>query len=202
MRTWLAVLALYVAAALGAQQAGAAPANAILAGGCFWCLEHDLRKLPGVIDAVSGYSGGSSANPTYQTYHDVSNANPVPHVEVVEVTYDTDKLSFGQLLDYFYRHIDPTDGGGQFCDRGAAYRPVVYYANDQDKTLIAAKQADIAKLLKAEVAVDVLPAKTFWRAEEYHQDYAAKNPVRYQLYRLNCGRDRQIARIWAGAMTH
>ena len=184
--------------ATGARAEGAA-AKAILAGGCFWCLEHDLRELPGVTNAVSGYSGGSMAHPTYETYHNVSTENPVPHVEVVEVTYDTSKLSYDGLLDYFYRHIDPTDGGGQFCDRGPAYRPVIYYANDAEKAAAEAKQAEVGKLIGVPSAVEVLPAKTFWPAEEYHQQYAAKNPVQYKYYRWGCGRDQRVAKVWSKA---
>jgi peptide-methionine (S)-S-oxide reductase len=197
------VLALAGAAAFAPAAATAADApstaKAILAGGCFWCLEHDFRALPGVVNAVSGYSGGSIANPTYQNYHDVSDAAPMPHVEVVEVTYDTTKLSYDQVLDYYFRHVDPTDGGGQFCDRGPAYAPVIYTTNDAEKTAAKAKSAAVAKLIKAKVAVDIRDAKQFWPAEDYHQDYADKNPLKYKYYRWNCGRDQRVSEVWGSA---
>jgi len=182
-----------------ATAADAPPAKAILGGGCFWCLEHDFRALPGVVKAVSGYSGGSIANPTYENYHDVSDAQPVPHTEVVEVTYDTSKLSYDQVLDYFFRHVDPTDGGGQFCDRGAPYAPAIFTANDAEKAAATAKSAAVAKLIKAKVAVAIRDAKPFWPAEDYHQDYADKNPVRYKFYRWNCGRDQRVSEVWGAA---
>src|SRR5204863_410747 len=134
-------------------------------------------------EAVSGYSGGSRPNPTYEDYHDVDAANPVPHVEAVRVTYDPSKLSYQKLLDYYFRHIDPTDGGGQFCDRGPAYRPVVFVGNEAERKTAESKKAEVAGQLKQKVAVEVLDAPTFWPAEDYHQDYANKNPVRYKYYR-------------------
>ena len=171
-------------------------ASAILAGGCFWCVEHDMRQLPGVTEAVSGYTGGSRANPTYEDYHDVDAANPVPHVEAVRATYNPAVLSYEMLLDYYFRHIDPTDGGGQFCDRGPAYRPAVFVGNDAERKAAEAKKAEVARLLKQNVAVEVLNAQTFWPAEDYHQDYAVKNPIRYKYYRWNCGRDQQVRALW------
>ncbi len=182
-----------------AMAADAPTAKAILGGGCFWCLEHDFRALPGVVKAVSGYSGGSIAKPNYSNYHDVSDAAPVPHTEVVEVTYDTSKLSYDKVLDYFFRHVDPTDGGGQFCDRGEPYAPVIFTANDAEKAAATAKAADVAKLIKAKVAVAIRDAKQFWPAEDYHQDYADKNPIKYKFYRWNCGRDQRVAEVWGPA---
>jgi peptide-methionine (S)-S-oxide reductase len=174
-------------------------ASAILAGGCFWCVEHDVRQLPGVTDAVSGYTGGSRANPTYEDYHDVDAANPAPHVEAVRVTYNPAVLSYEKLLDYYFRHIDPTDGGGQFCDRGPAYRPAVFIGNEAERKVAEAKKAEVARLLKQNVAVEVLNAQTFWPAEDYHQDYASKNPIRYKYYRWNCGRDQRVEAVWKNA---
>ena len=198
--TLVGLLGLFGAATMS--HAADAPTNTVvLGGGCFWCLEHDFRGLKGVTKAVSGYSGGSIAKPTYDTYHDVSTANPVPHVEVAEITYDTTKLSYDQVIDYYFKHIDPTDGGGQFCDRGASYRPVIFYGNDAEKTAAEAKKADVAKVLKAKIKVDILPAKTFWPAEGYHQDYADKNPLKYKFYRWNCGRDQRVKEVW-GALTN
>ncbi len=201
------VLALLGALAWGStslsQAAGPAPAagptaKAILAGGCFWCVEHDFRQLPGVVNVVSGYSGGSRDNPTYENHHDVSAATPVPHVEVVEVTYDTTKLTYEKVLDYFVRHIDPTDGGGQFCDRGASYVPVIYPSNAAEKATATAKLAEVEKVLKMKVAVGIVDAAKFWPAEDYHQDYATKNPIRYKYYRAACGRDQRVGKVWQG----
>jgi peptide-methionine (S)-S-oxide reductase len=177
-------------------QAAPTTASAILAGGCFWCVEHDLRQLPGVVDVVSGYTGGSRPNPTYENYHDVDAADPVSHVEAVRVTYDPSRLSYESLLDYYFRHIDPTDNGGQFCDRGSAYRPVVFVSNETERKVAETKKAEVAHLLKQNVAVEVLDAQTFWPAEDYHQDYASKNPLRYKYYRWNCGRDQRVETIW------
>ncbi|MBI1363468.1 MAG: peptide-methionine (S)-S-oxide reductase MsrA [Proteobacteria bacterium] len=172
-------------------------ATAILAGGCFWCVQTDMEELSGVSKVVSGYSGGTIPNPTYENYHDQIDGYE-PHVEVVEVTYDPAKISYDKLLDYYFRHIDPTDGGGQFCDRGPAYRPVIYYANDAEKAAAEAKKAEVARVLGAAVEVDVLPARTFWPAEDYHQDYHSKNPVRYKYYRWGCGRDQRVQQLWGG----
>ncbi len=200
MRTLLAALAGVIALGMSATlaQAEGPTAKAILAGGCFWCLEHDFRKLPGVVSAVSGYSGGDRPNPTYQNYNDESPGAPVPHVEVVEVTYDLSKLSYDKVLDYFYRHIDPTDGGGQFCDRGPAYAPVIYTANAAEKSAADTKTALVAQQLKMKIDVAVRDAKIFWPAEDYHQDYANKNPLKYKYYRFSCGRDRRVSEVWDG----
>ncbi len=179
--------------------AGAAASKAILAGGCFWCVEHDFMKLPGVLDAVSGYSCGTSAEPTYKSYNVVGATNPVPHVEVVEITYDPARLSYDQLLDYYFRHIDPADGGGQFCDRGPAYRPVIFAASAAEREIAEDKKTAVAKLIGLPVAVEIADAAKFWPAEDYHQDYAEKHPVKYKYYRWNCGRDRQVEKVWSGA---
>lgn len=170
-------------------------AKAILAGGCFWCLEHDMLKLEGVTNAVSGYTGGTIPNATYENYHDEIPGQK-PHVEAVEVTYNPAVLSYGALLDYFLRHIDPTDGGGQFCDRGAAYRPVIFTAHAAEAELAADKLAEAGKALKQRINVEVLPVSTFWPAEEYHQRYAEKNPIRYKGYRWSCGRDKRVKDVW------
>jgi peptide-methionine (S)-S-oxide reductase len=200
MKRWLLALCAIV---LGAAASSGTPGNAgpqavaVLAGGCFWCVEHDFRELPGVLDAVSGYAGGSRPNPTYENYHDTDATFPVPHVEVAKITYDPAKVSYDQLLDYYFRHIDPTDGGGQFCDRGPAYRPVIFVMTAEERRAAETKKADVAKLIKLPVAVEILDAAKFWPAEDYHQDYAEKNPLRYNYYRWNCGRDRRIEEVWS-----
>jgi len=191
----LVVLSLFTVT--GPKALAADKAKAILAGGCFWCMEHDFRGLKGVNKVVSGYSGGSRENPTYEDYHDTDAANPVPHVEVVEVTYDPGVVAYNALLDYYFRHIDPTDSGGQFCDRGPAYRPVIFTASEAERGIATAKLNDVAKAIGQTVQVEVLPASKFWPAEDYHQDYADKNPVRYKYYRWNCGRDQRVEQIWS-----
>jgi peptide-methionine (S)-S-oxide reductase len=169
--------------------------TAILAGGCFWCVESDFDKLEGVLKTTSGYSGGTIENPTYQNYHDKI-PDKEPHVEVVAIKYDDEKITYKTLLNYYFRHIDPTDNGGQFCDRGAAYRPVIYYQNEQERQDAQKVSQDIENLINKKVKVDILPATKFWAAEDYHQDYHNKNSVRYKLYRWRCGRDQRVGEIF------
>lgn len=168
--------------------AQAGRAEAVFAGGCFWCLEHDLEERDGVISAVSGYAGGRTANPTYQNYERGG------HIEVVRVTYDPARVSYAQLVSYFFRHVDPTDAGGQFCDRGHAYTTAVFVANAEQRRIAEAEIARLSRHLR--IATPVEDLGRFWPAEDYHQDYAEKNPVRYNLYRLNCGRDARVREVW------
>ncbi len=162
--------------------------TAVFAGGCFWCVEADLEKLDGVGDVVSGYSGGDLQNPTY--------GNHEGHIEVVEAPYDPDVISYRELTDYFLRHIDVLDDGGQFCDRGHAYTTAIFYnSEDQRKNAEAAISAAEAELGKSVVT----PARAldkFWIAEDYHQDYYKKNKLRYRYYRTSCGRDRRVNAVW------
>lgn len=173
--------------------AGAAPAasnlkTAVFAGGCFWSVEHDVEHLPGVRNVVVGYAGGSRANPTYEN-HD-------GFLEAVQVTYDPAKTSYAQLVDGFFHHIDPTDNGGQICDRGPTYRTAVFTANADEMAAATAVKARVAKTLGKRVATEIRPASKFWRGEEYHQDYARKNPLNYNAYRVGCGRDRALKAVW------
>ena len=168
----------------------AAEATAVFAGGCFWCVETDFEKLPGVISAVSGYSGGLKENPTYEDH--------AGHREAVEVTYDPAAVSYRQLADYLLRHIDPFDAEGQFCDRGPAYHAAIFAANAEEWAAAEAAVADAEKTLGAKIATPVLDRGAFWRAEDYHQDYAKKNPVRYKYYRTSCGRDARVRKVWGG----
>lgn len=168
--------------------------TAVFAGGCFWCAEHDLAQVPGVIDVVSGYTGGSVANPTYEQVV----TETTGHYESVRVTYDPARISYRQLVDRFWRLIDPTDAGGQFCDRGPSYRSAVF-ATPAQAQLAEASKAAAAAALKRPIVTQILPAATFWPAETYHQDYAEKNPIRYGFYRSRCGRDARIAAVWRGA---
>lgn len=167
---------------------------ATFAGGCFWCLEADLAKIPGVVEVTSGYTGGWKENPTYE---EVCRGD-TGHVEAVQVKFDPGRLSYTQLLDYFWRSIDPTDPGGQFVDRGPQYRPAIFYHSDEQR-----RQAEASKQALAHsgrfakpIVVPVLPAGKFYPAEAYHQKYYQTCPLRYQLYRQGSGRDQFLARIW------
>jgi methionine-S-sulfoxide reductase len=159
-----------------------------LAGGCFWCVEHDMRDAAGVSIVVSGYSGGESTTPTYEDHEG--------HREVIEVHYDEEKTTYKKLVQYFIDHIDPTDAGGQFGDRGESYRPALYY-DDEEERMIAEgvlRELDASHVYDSPSVVDILPRKAFYKAEEYHQDYADKNPLRYNLYRQGSGRQAFIDR--------
>jgi peptide-methionine (S)-S-oxide reductase len=180
-----------------ADSASADPASVVLAGGCFWCVESDFDKLDGVLSTVSGYAGGTIKNPTYKTY-DKSGDNIVPHIEVVKITYDPAQITYDTLLDYYFRHIDPTDGKGQFCDRGAAYRPAIFVANDREDKIARNKIKTVENILEQDVKVDILSAARFWPAEEYHQNYYTKHKLKYSYYRFSCGRDRKIEQLWSG----
>ena len=176
--------------ALLAMPAAAEERTAAFAGGCFWCIEADYQKLPGVIEVVSGFTGGTLQNPTYRGNHE-------GHYEAVEVTYDSDLVSYVQLLAYFWRHIDPLDAGGQFCDRGFSYKTAIFVAGDQERLAAEQSLAEVQALFPGQqVATVILPAGRFWPVEEYHQDYADKNPLRYQYYRWNCGRDQRVGELW------
>lgn len=162
--------------------------TAVFAGGCFWCVESDLEKLEGVGDVVSGYAGGASQDPTYRDHKG--------HLEVVRAPYDPSVITYRELVDYFFRHIDPLDDGGQFCDRGQSYMTAVFYQDaDQYEDALAAKAAAEAELGQP-VVTPVRELDRFWIAEDYHQDYYKKNPLRYKLYRTGCGRDRRVAQVW------
>jgi len=171
-------------------------ATAVFAGGCFWCVEADFEKLPGVLAAESGYTGGKTLNPTY---HDVS-AGGTGHTEAVKVTYDPAKVSYAVLLDYFWHHIDPTVKDKQFCDTGNQYRSAIYYKDEAQKALIeASKAAILTKGPLKEIQTEIAQEGVFYPAEEYHQDYYKKNPLRYKYYRFNCGRDARVAQVWGKA---
>ena len=189
--------ALAVAAALllsSARAAESAYETAILAGGCFWCMESDYEKLDGIVDVVSGYTGGTSKNPTYKQV----SAGIGGHIESVRVTYDPKVINYRQILDYYWRHIDPTRDDGQFCDRGPQYRPVIFYQGPEQKAIAEASLAEVkkSKPFKDEIKVALKPANAFYPAEEYHQDYYRKNPIRYKFYRFNCGRDSRVEALW------
>lgn len=184
------VSAALAAALLLAAPAQAATQTAVFAGGCFWSVEKFFEAKAGVVSAVSGYAGGPSANPTYDNHQG--------HLEVVRVTYDPAKVSYAQLVDHFFRNIDPTDPNGQICDQGPSYRTAVFVANPEQRRIAEQAKARVAATLKRPVATQVRNAAPFWKAEAYHQDYAKKNPAHYERYRIGCGRDPWLKRVWAG----
>lgn len=180
---------------LPATAQAAEPAEAVLAGGCFWCLEHDLEHLPGVLDAVSGYSGGRLRNPTYRQV----SAGGTGHQEAVRVHFDPDRITYPTLLRAYWRNIDALDAGGQFCDRGSSYRPVIFTLGaEQQRQARESLQAAARELGReeAELRVQIRPLQQFWPAEDYHQDYAEHNLNRYRYYRWACGRDRRLDALW------
>jgi peptide-methionine (S)-S-oxide reductase len=173
----------------------AAVEEAVLAGGCFWCLEHDLEKLPGVLSVESGYSGGNLRNPTYRQV----SGGGTGHQEVVEVRFDTARISYPTLLRAYWRNVDALDGDGQFCDRGSSYRPVIFTQGETQKQQAEASLKAAARELGKPVSairVQIKPLSRFWPAEGYHQDYAERNTVKYNYYRWACGRDRRLDQLW------
>ena len=168
--------------------------TATFAGGCFWCVEADFEKVPGVIDAISGYAGGHTKNPTYE---EVS-AGGTGHLEVVQVVYDPDKVTYQKLLDWFWHHVDPTDPGGQFVDRGSQYRSVIFYEDDEQKTLAEAskKALENSGRFDKPIVTEILKLDKFYKAEDYHQDYYKTHSTRYKFYRWNSGRDQFLKRVW------
>jgi peptide-methionine (S)-S-oxide reductase len=177
---------------VGAAGAQTPTATATFAGGCFWCVEADFDKVPGVISTTSGYTGGHVANATYQQV----SAGGTGHAEAVEVVYDPGKVSYEKLLDWFWHHVDPLARNRQFCDVGDQYRTAIFVRNDAERRLAEASKKQVAAELKAPVYTEIAAAGPFYKAEEYHQDYYVKNPVRYKFYRWNCGRDQRIEEVW------
>jgi peptide-methionine (S)-S-oxide reductase len=175
----------------------ASPAKTIFAGGCFWCMEPPFDKLPGVISTTSGYVGGQKKNPTYE---EVS-AGTTGHTEAVQVVYDPKKVSYRKLLDVFWRNIDPTAKDRQFCDVGAQYRSGIFHLDPEQKRLAEESRAALekSKPFKEPIVTEITPAGEFWAAEEYHQDYYLKNPLRYAYYRSGCGRDARLKQLWGSA---
>jgi peptide-methionine (S)-S-oxide reductase len=165
----------------------------IVAGGCFWCVESDFEKLPGVIEAVSGYTGGRTENPTYKQV----SYNNTGHYEAAKITFDPAAISYEELLDFYWTSVDPTDPTGQFCDKGESYRTAIFARPDQ----LELAQQSLAEITETKpfsdpIVTPVLPVSTFYNAEDYHQDYYKKKPVRYKLYRTGCGRDARLNKLW------
>ncbi|MEM8827600.1 MAG: peptide-methionine (S)-S-oxide reductase MsrA, partial [Pseudomonadota bacterium] len=175
-----------------ATPAAAETRRAYFAMGCFWCGEADFEKIDGVVEAVSGYAGGTTKDPSYE---EVSRGG-TGHYEAVRVSYDDTKLSYEDLLAIFWRNIDPLDANGQFCDKGESYLSAIFPRNPEEKRLAQASLERVEDQLGKEVATDIVDAPTFYRAEEYHQDYYIKNKVRYGFYRNGCGRDARLEELW------
>jgi peptide-methionine (S)-S-oxide reductase len=167
-------------------------ALATFASGCFWCTEADFDKVPGVVSTTSGYIGGTTRNPTYQ---EVS-AGRTGHAEAVQIAYDPAKVTYEQLLDHYWKNVDPLTPDRQFCDVGSQYRPAIFYHDEAQKTAAEASKARIQQRFKQPVVVQIVPAATFYQAEAYHQDYYKHNEVRYRYYRFACGRDRRLQQLW------
>ncbi len=192
-------LAFFLLTAILSYVSNAAAEKTVLAGGCFWCMESDFEKLDGVIDVVSGFTGGTVENPTY-------NGNHQGHYEAVEITYDPEKISYKDLLDYFWVNIDPFDARGQFCDKGHSYLSAIFVANEKEKKLAGQSRNKVVEQFpNKKVVTPILNASTFYPIkgeESYHQDYYKKSPVRYKYYRWSCGRDQRLKDIWGDKATH
>jgi peptide-methionine (S)-S-oxide reductase len=192
------VAAAFAAAAPLAQAQSAAPAPAVakatFAGGCFWCVEADFDKIEGVLLTTSGYIGGRLANPTYEQV----SAGGSGHAEAVEVVFDPRKVSYAQLVEYFWQTVDPTAKDRQFCDIGSQYRTGIFVHDEAQRRVAEASKSALerTKPFKAPIVTEIAPATTFYPAEEYHQDYYRKNPIRYKFYRTNCGRDARLKQLW------
>ena len=173
---------------------GAAEGVAVFAGGCFWCTESDFDKVPGVTSTTSGYIGGTVANPSYQQV----SAGTTGHAEAVQVRYDPSKTSYAKLLQAFWPTIDPLTANAQFCDHGSQYRSAIFYGNADEQAQAEASKAALqaSGRFKQPIVTDILPASTFYPAEDYHQDYHQKNPLRYTYYRRGCGRDARLEQLW------
>lgn len=166
---------------------------AVFAGGCFWCMEPPYDKLDGVISTISGYTGGHTENPTYKQ----TSTGTTGHYEALQVTYDSTKVSYKTLLDVFWKNIDPFNDSGQFCDRGPQYLSAIFYLDEEQKALAEASKQALQEQFTANntIVTPILPARKFYMAEEYHQDYYEKNPVRYKYYRFSCGRDKRLEEV-------
>lgn len=175
-------------------------ATATFGSGCFWCTESDFDKVEGVVATVSGYMGGKTESPTYKSV----STGRTGHAESLQVTYDPSVVSYQMLLDYYWRHTDVLDGGGQFCDRGSQYRPVIFTHTPEQARLAAdgKKKLDASGRFNRPIAVEIAEASEFTRAEAYHQDYYLKHPAKYRRYRYGCGRDQRLRQLWGAPATH
>ncbi len=169
-----------------------ATATATLAAGCFWCVEADFDKLPGVVSTTSGYTGGSVKNPSYEQV----SGGGTGHTEAVEIVYDPSKVTYEQLLEHFWKNVDPLNAHRQFCDVGEQYRPAIFVHDEAQRRAAEESKTRVQQRFKQPVVVQIVPAGPFYRAEAYHQDYYKKNPVRYRYYRWGCGRDARLQELW------
>lgn len=208
-RSWLFLVPFLLAAvSVGARQASgqqsAAPdrpvklETAIFAGGCFWCMEAAFDPVEGVVETTSGYTGGKTKDPTYEAVK----LGRTGHYESLRVTFDPQRISYRDLLDVFWHNVDPFDARGQFCDRGSQYRAAIFVADDAQRAAAEASLKAISGRTKQRIVTQILPASTFYDAEEYHQDYYQKNPLRYRYYRSTCGRDQRLREVWGAAAGH
>jgi len=186
--TLLAGLAVLLSAAL----ASAATATATFAGGCFWCMQPPFEKLPGVAKTTVGYTGGTVKNPTYEQV----SSGVTGHAESIEVVYDPAVISYEKLLEVFWHNVDPLTRDAQFCDHGRQYRTAIFTHDDEQKRLAEASKSTLQKRFDQPIVTEIVPAGEFWPAEEYHQRYHEKNPIRYNYYRWNCGRDQRLEAVW------
>jgi peptide-methionine (S)-S-oxide reductase len=179
------------------QNPGGKLAKATFAGGCFWCMQPAFDRLPGVVSTRVGYTAGKKSNPTYE---EVS-AGGTGHAEAIELTYDPKKITYRKLLDVFWHNIDPTTEDRQFCDVGDQYRAAIFFhgAEQEREALESKAELEKTKPFKTPIVTEIVPASTFWPAEEYHQKYYLKNPIRYRFYRYGCGRDRRLRELWGAA---
>jgi peptide-methionine (S)-S-oxide reductase len=189
------VIGLAISTSAAAQRPAAEapkPATAIFAGGCFWCIEADFDKVPGVISTTSGYIGGRSANPTYQQV----SSGGTGHAEALEIVFDPAKVSYQKLLDVFWHNIDPLAKNAQFCDHGDQYRSAIFYLDETQRRQAEASKTAVQARFPQPVQTTITAAGPFYKAEDYHQDYHLKNPIRYKFYRFNCGRDARLRELW------
>ncbi len=168
--------------------------RAVFAGGCFWCMEHPFDQLPGVVSVTPGYTGGHAGNPTYEQV----SSGGTGHTEAVEIVYDPSEIAYKRLLDVFWRNIDPTDAGGQFCDRGTQYRSGIFYRGEEQRKGAeeSLRELEKNKPFQGKIVTQIVAGSEFWPAEEYHRQYYKKNPIRYRYYRSGCGRDARLKTLW------
>jgi len=209
MKVWTTGAILWLGLGLGLGAAQADQKTAVVAGGCFWCVEKDFESVPGVTSVVSGFAGGKTANPTYKQV----TAGGTGHYEAVQITYDDSKVSYADLITLFFRSVDPTDAGGQFCDRGDSYRTAIFVSGPAERAAAKAASAEAEQQLGAPIATKILPAGPFYAAEDYHQDYYKSSDIiitrfgprtkasAYKLYREACGRDARVQQLWGSAAT-
>jgi peptide-methionine (S)-S-oxide reductase len=188
----IAAIFLILAGVVHAAASSTPTVKATFAGGCFWCMEPPYDELEGVTSTISGYIGGSKKNPTYE---EVS-AGTTGHVEAVQITYDSKKVSYEKLLEVFWHNIDPLTANAQFCDSGSQYRSAIFYHDEAQQNLAEASKKRLQALFAEPIVTQIVRASEFYPAEDYHQEYYKKNPVRYKLYRYSCGRDRRLKDLW------